>query len=105
VIFNHSRRYYKETALKIQLYKQSKNLMTWRESWMTADLKKYIDELVMQLPPRQREVFRMSRELHMSNREIAEHFSITEKAIERHINLALKFLKKNLNLFMLFMAA
>ena len=70
-----------------------------------ADLKKYIDELVMQLPPRQREVFRMSRELHMSNREIAEHFSITEKAIERHINLALKFLKKNLNLFMLFMAA
>lgn len=30
--------------------------------------------------PRQREVFRMSRELHMSNREIAEHFSITEKS-------------------------
>lgn len=105
MIFNHSRRYYKETALKITAIQAVEESYDMEGELDAADLKKYIDELVMQLPPRQREVFRMSRELHMSNREIAEHFSITEKAIERHINLALKFLKKNLNLFMLFMAA
>ena len=105
VIFNHSRRYYKETALKITAIQAVEESYDMEGELDAADLKKYIDDLVMHLPPRQREVFRMSRELHMSNREIAEHFSITEKAIERHINLALKFLKKNLNLFMLFMAA
>ena len=97
--------HYKETALKITAIQAVEESYDMEGELDAADLKKYIDELVMQLPPRQREVFRMSRELHMSNREIAEHFSITEKAIERHINLALKFLKKNLNLFMLFMAA
>lgn len=93
VIFNHSRRYYKETALKITAIQAVEESYDMEGELDAADLKKYIDELVMQLP-RQREVFRMSRELHMSNREIAEHFSITEKAIERHINLALKFLKR-----------
>ena len=105
VIFNHSRRYYKETALKITAIQAVEESYDMEGELDAADLKKYIDELVMQLPPRQQEVFRMSRELHMSNKEIAEHFSITEKAIERHINLALRFLKKNLNLFMLLMGA
>lgn len=94
VIFNHSRRYYKETALKITAIQAVEESYDMEGELDAADLKKYIDELVMQLPPRQQEVFRMSRELHMSNKEIAEHFSITEKAIERHINLALRFLKR-----------
>lgn len=105
VIFNHSRKYYKETALKqtaLQAIEESYDIEGELDA---ADLKKFIDKLIMQLPPRQQEVFRMSRKMHMSNKEIAEHFSISERAIERNINLALKFLKKNLNLFMLFMTA
>lgn len=47
-----------------------------------ADLKRYIDKLISPLPPRQQEVFKMSREQQLSNREIAERLSITEKAVE-----------------------
>lgn len=45
----------------------------------------------------------MSREKGMSNKEIAEKLSISEKGVERNIYLALKFLKKNLPLFIIFM--
>ena len=45
----------------------------------------------------------MSREQHLSNKEIAERCAVTEKAIERQITLALKFLKDNLPLFIVFM--
>lgn len=105
VIFNHSRRYYKEVALKMTAIQAVEESYDIEGELDAADLKKYIDELVKLLPPRQQEVFRMSRELHMTNNEIAQRLSITERSVERHINLALKFIKKNLSLFMLFMAA
>lgn len=104
LIFNHSRRHLKEMAMKVTVLQAIEESYDIEEDLGAADLKKYIDKLVLLLPPRQQEVFRMSRELHMSNREIAENLSVTEKAIERNMNLALKFLKKNLQLFVLFMA-
>lgn len=45
----------------------------------------------------------MSRELHLSNKQIAEQCAITEKAVERQITLALKFIRDNLPFFVLFM--
>ena len=60
-------------------------------------------ETVSLLPPRQQEVFTMSRKQQLTNKEIAEQLSITEKAVERNLYLSLKFIKKNLNLFILFM--
>lgn len=104
LIFNHSRRHIKESMIKVTTLQAIEESYNIEEELDAIDLKKHIDKLVLLLPPRQQEVFRMSRELHMSNREIAENFSITEKAVERNINLALKFLKKNLHLFILFVA-
>lgn len=103
LIFNHSRRIINENALKMTALQAVEESYDMEGELDAADLKKYIDELVLLLPPRQQQVFRMSREQHLSNREIAEQLSVTEKAIERHINLALKFLRKNLGLFTLFM--
>ena len=68
-----------------------------------ADLKNYIDRLIAQLPPQRQRIFRMSREQHLTNKEIAEQCAVTEKAIERQITLALKFIKDNLPLFIVFM--
>ena len=45
----------------------------------------------------------MSRELYLSNKQIAEQCAITEKAVERQITLALKFIRDNLPFFVLFM--
>ena len=70
---------------------------------VASDLSQYINKLITLLPPRQRETFLMSREQGMSNKEIAQRLSISEKGVERNIYLALKFLKKQLSFFMIFM--
>ena len=68
-----------------------------------ADLKSYIDKLIEQLPPQRRRIFKMSREQHLTNKEIAERCAVSEKAIERQITMALKFLRDNLPMFIVFM--
>lgn len=72
------------------------------EELLASDLKQCIYRLISELPPRQQEVFRMSRIAHMSYREIASRLSISEKTVECHMNKALKFLRKNLILLSLF---
>ena len=54
------------------------------------------------LPPRQQEVFKMSRDEHLTYKEIATRLNISEKTVERHINEAIKFLKKNIMLYLIF---
>lgn len=55
-----------------------------------------LDILVEQLPCQCQNVFRMSREQGMSNREIANKLGISERAIEYHISKAISFLRKSL---------
>ena len=64
------------------------------EELHAKDLRIYIERLVNELPPRQKEVFYLSRHEQLSYKEIAERLDITPKTVERHINEALKYLKK-----------
>ena len=73
------------------------------EELETADLREYIYSLIGMLPPRQKEVFKLSREEHLTYGEIAQKLQISEKTVERHMGEALKFLRKNLQLYTLFL--
>ena len=103
IIFNYSRSYFNELNFKMTVLKGIENSYDIEEELDAADLKNYIDKLISQLPARRQQIFRMSREEHLSNREIAERCAVSEKAIERQITLALKFIKENLPLFVVFM--
>ncbi|MDG5801007.1 RNA polymerase sigma-70 factor [Marinilabiliaceae bacterium ANBcel2] len=59
-------------------------------------LKSKIDEFVQQLPPKNRNVYTLSREKGLSNKEIANKLGISEKTVEDHITKALAHLKKQL---------
>lgn len=59
-------------------------------------LREYINNLVEELPPARREIFRLSRNEHLSYKEIAERLSISEKTIENQLNRALGFLRDRL---------
>jgi RNA polymerase sigma-70 factor (ECF subfamily) len=59
-------------------------------------LKEKVDSLILQLPPKSQNVFLLSREKGLSNKEIAQKLEIAEKTVEDHITRALAFLKKNL---------
>lgn len=101
-IFNQTRKSLNEKTF-IQTLKNAEMISYDIEKQIVAsDLSQYINHLITLLPPRQQETFLMSRKLGMSNKEIAEKLSISEKGVERNIYLALKFLKKQLPFFVIY---
>ena len=60
------------------------------------DLKEKVDEIIEELPDRQKEIFILSRTDGLSHKEIAEKLGITSKTVEYHISLAIKNLKDRL---------
>lgn len=55
-----------------------------------------VQSIIEQLPPRQREVFRLSREQGLSYQEIAQQLGLSVNTIENHMVRALKFIKSKL---------
>jgi len=69
------------------------------EQVLFNDLKENIDLLVDTLPCQCKKVYKMSREDGLSNREIAEKLTISERAVEYHITRAMSTLKVKLAIF------
>ena len=55
-----------------------------------------ITELIKQLPPSRREIFLLSRQHGLTNKEIAQKLSISEKTVETQITRSIHFLKKHI---------
>lgn len=102
LIFNYNRRHLNELNFKVTALRALEQSYNIDEELEADDLKQFISSLITHLPPQRQKIFRLSREKKMSNKEIAEHCSITEKAVERQMTLALKFLRENIPLFILF---
>lgn len=60
------------------------------------DLKEQVDNVINELPERQKEIFVLSRTEGLSHKEIAEKLKISTKTVEYHITLAVRFLKDEL---------
>ena len=60
------------------------------------DTQLLIDMVVENLPRQRQMIYRMSREQHLKNEEIAQRLGIQKKTVENHLNLALKEIKKAL---------
>jgi RNA polymerase sigma-70 factor (ECF subfamily) len=60
------------------------------------DLKEKVDNIVSELPKRQKEIFILSRTEGLSQKEIAEKLKISTKTVEYHITLAIRLLKDKL---------
>lgn len=59
-------------------------------------LEKLLIELIDQLPPSRREIFLLSRHHGLTNKEIAQKLSISEKTVETQITRSIHFLKKHI---------
>ncbi|MCK0131683.1 RNA polymerase sigma-70 factor [Flavobacteriaceae bacterium F08102] len=60
------------------------------------ELMAHIDALIEELPDRCKQVFRLSRDEQLSNKEIAAKLNISLRTVEGHISKALKHLKSSL---------
>jgi RNA polymerase sigma-19 factor, ECF subfamily len=65
-------------------------------------LEQRLSLLVKALPEKCRMAFTLSRELGMSQKEIARHMQISENTVESHLKKALKYLRANLRLLFTF---
>ncbi|WP_143166981.1 RNA polymerase sigma-70 factor [Pedobacter caeni] len=60
------------------------------------DLNLNLGKAIDSLPCRCREVYQLSRERGLNNKEIALHLSISEKTVEQHMTKALRFIRKKI---------
>lgn len=65
-----------------------------------AEIKRLIEESLAGLPPKCQRVYRMSRQQHISNKDIAKQLNISKKTVENYLTMALKHLKGRLGPFM-----
>ncbi|MDJ1496330.1 RNA polymerase sigma-70 factor [Cytophagaceae bacterium DM2B3-1] len=99
--------YYKSQMVheKYVSYKHGNNdsiSHTTEELVMLADLSQAIEKGMALLPPKSREVFKLSRVEHFSVKEIASLLNISEKAVEYHITQSLKQIRVHLKDYILF---
>ena len=59
-------------------------------------LKSQIDEVVEELPEKRKQIYQLSRNEGLSNKEIAKKLNITVKTVENQITLAIRHLKNRL---------
>ena len=90
------------------IYQEANQIMPSIEDELYArELKASIERVMDKMPDKMREVFRLSRQEHLTHREIAHRLQISEETVKKQIYLALKMLKSNLgntSLAMLIMA-
>ena len=65
----------------------------------TNQLKAIVEKEIKNMPEKMREVFSLSRNHHLSHREIAEKLGISENTVKNHVHGALKILRTKLGLF------
>lgn len=63
---------------------------------LLKELNSQVSSVIESLPPKCREVFRMSRIQNLSNKEIAEKLEISHTAVEKHLRRALSAFRKSL---------
>lgn len=92
------KRAWENTVLQLALHPADETALT--------DTGKLIEEAVELLPPRQKNVYLLSRVEGISQEGIAKKLNISHETVKKHMVLALRFLKNhvriNTNLFLLF---
>jgi len=67
--------------------------------YLEVDLIQHIEKCIESLPPKRKEIFRLSREQGMKYKEIADTLAISVKTVEAQMGLALKHLRDELKDF------
>ncbi len=93
-ILNQLRDLANQDKLKEQILSQAVNYTNeTKDTILANDLRQFISRGLQQLTPRQREIFKMSREKQMSHREIAEALGISVNTVQESISISLRTLR------------
>lgn len=93
----------KKKATEQKYVEHIKSLQRINETYELTDeihyveLKQKFQYLLNELPPRQKEIFQLSREEGLSNKEIADKLGISLQTVKNHLVTTLSFLKRKLD--------
>jgi len=85
-----------ENDKKNKLSAGSMQAVNFNDPLVSKELIEKLDRAINELPGKSKEIFNISRQDSLSNKEIAEKFGITVKGVEFHITKALKILRHEL---------
>jgi RNA polymerase sigma-70 factor (family 1) len=94
-----TRRNYSE----IQLSTAVSAVNSTEETVLLNELNRALEREIQKLPPKRQQIFKMSRQDHLSIKQVASNLGISEKTAENQLGKALKVLKLNLKHFNIFM--
>ena len=84
----------KSDHLKRSLEAYNLQKSQFQNNYEIRELQSVIEHFAESLPPKSREIFKMSRFELLSNKEIAANLGISEKTVENQITISLKKLRK-----------
>ena len=98
--YNHYRNIKtKERKLKEYSLYQEKNENITENTVITGQVYEQIDQLVESMPDKRREVYKLSRQKGLTNKEIAQHLLISEKTVKNHLTKSLAYIRVGLRKF------
>lgn len=96
-IFNGFRKKVNEKAyLDFAVFSNNPNLNLTGLEVEYNEVKRKADAAIESMPPKRQEIFKLSREKGLKNREIADKLQISIKTVENQMSQALKYLKEEL---------
>jgi|SRR5690606_11961986 RNA polymerase sigma-70 factor (family 1) len=88
-------KYFDEYINSYMAYEKQEKCVT-EESVLVRELEQLLEEKINQLPPKMREVYRLSSYEHLSNQEIAHRMDIAEGTVKQHKHQATQILRRKL---------
>ena len=83
--------------IHLEMIADIKSTYSTEDAVILSDLNEQIEQVIVALPPRCQEIFRLSRFENLSNKEIAQRLNISLSTVENQIHIALKSLHSNLD--------
>ncbi|HZI24905.1 MAG TPA: RNA polymerase sigma-70 factor [Chryseolinea sp.] len=97
----------KEMSRRVYAQSQAKSLVSVENSTEDSvylnELNLALEKEIQKLPPKRKQIFKLSRQEHLSIKQVASYLGISEKTAENQLGKALKELKVNLKHFNFFM--
>lgn len=93
--------YFRE-KIKLTEFESRVKEMATTEGYLTdtiaeyEDIKEKVGQLIEKLPEKRKQIFKLSREQGLSNKEIAAEMGISVKTVEDHMMHAIRYLRDNL---------
>jgi RNA polymerase sigma-70 factor (ECF subfamily) len=81
-----------------EILKSAEKDSGWDDHMVEAELEQRIYHVISNLPPKCKEIFLLSRQEDLTNREISEKLNISIRTIENQITKALKTLRESIDL-------